>query len=152
MRSLIVSLLLFIAVPMFSPPARAEPDTGSVRNIGKSDPLRKPLLDALRGPVEKDLGQPVQFVVSLLRVQDTWAFVIATPQTKTGQPIDYARTHYAQAIADGVFDGGTVFALLQSEAGAWSVKEFVIGPTDVAFLAWPEQHGAPASLFELPFD
>lgn len=152
MKALMVSLLLMVAVPMFSPPAHAEPATGSVRNVGKSDPLRKPLLDALRGPVEKDLGQPVQFVVSLLRVQGAWAFIIATPQTKTGQPIDYARTHYAQAIADGVFDGGTVFALLKSDSGAWSVKEFVIGPTDVAFLAWPEQHGAPASLFELPFD
>lgn len=152
MRSLMVSLLLLVAVPTFSPPVRAETETASVRNVGKSDPLRKPLLDALRGPVEKDLGQPVQFVVSLLRVQGAWAFVIATPQTKAGQPIDYARTHYAQAIADGVFDGGTVFALLQSDSGAWSVKAFVIGPTDVAFLAWPEQHGAPASLFELPFD
>lgn len=146
------SLLLVFVVSTCAPPVHAEPATESVRTIGKSDPLRKPLLDALRGPVEKDLAQPVQFVVSLLRVQGDWAFVIATPQTKTGQPIDYSRTHYAQAIADGVFDGGTVFALLKSDHSAWSVKEFVIGPTDVAFLAWPDQHGAPATLFEMPFD
>lgn len=152
MRSLMMSLLLLAAVPTCSSLVRAEPATGSVRTIGKSDPLRKPLLDALRGPIENDLGQPVQFVVGTLRVQGAWAFVIATPQTKTGQPIDYSRTHYAQAIADGVFDGGTVFALLKSDPGAWSVKDFVIGPTDVAFLAWPEQHGAPEKLFELPFD
>jgi hypothetical protein len=147
-----VALLLVFVVTTCSPPVRAEPATTSVRTIGKSDPLRKPLLDGLRGPIEKDLGQPVQFAVSLLRVQGDWAFVIATPQTKTGQAIDYSRTHYAQAIADGVFDGGTVFALLKSDHGAWSVKEFVIGPTDVAFLAWPDQHGAPATLFEMPFD
>ncbi len=152
MKTLMLSLLLVVAAPMFSLPVHAESGAESVRTIGKSDPLRKPLLDGLRGPIEKDLGQPVQFVVSTLRVQGPWAFVIATPQTKAGQPIDYARTHYAQAIADGVFDGGTAFALLKSDAGTWSVKEFVIGPTDVAFLAWPDQHGAPASLFELPFD
>jgi hypothetical protein len=152
MKTLMVSLLLLVAVPAFSLPVRAEPATESVRNIGKADALRKPLLDGLRGPIEKDLGQPVQFVVGTLRVQGAWAFVIATPQTKTGQPIDYSRTHYAQAIADGVFDGGTVFALLKSDQGAWLVKDFVIGPTDVAFLAWPDQHGAPAALFELPFD
>jgi hypothetical protein len=151
MRALIVSLLLVFVVTTFPTPVRAEPATGSVRNIGKSDPLRKPLLDGLRGPVEKDLGQSVQFVVSLLRVQGDWAFVIATPQTKTGQPIDYSRTHYAQALADGVFDGGIVFALLKSDQGVWLVKDFVIGPTDVAFLAWPDQHDAPAALFELPF-
>lgn len=146
MRALLLTLLLL--VPPALSQVHAEPPAESVRDIGKSDPLRKPLLDALRGPVEKDLGQPVQFVVGTLRTQGTWAFVVATPQTRTGQPIDYAATHYAAAIADGVFDGGTVFALLKANGGSWSVTEFVIGPTDVAYLAWHEQHGAPVTLFE----
>ena len=151
MKTLILSLSLLLAAPALCPHAHAQsPTTTAARDIGKTDPLRKSLLDALRGPIEKDLAQPVQFVVTTLRVQDNWAFVVANPQTKTGQPIDYKATHYAQAIADGVFDGGTVFALLKADAGNWSVKEFVIGPTDVAYLAWPEQHGAPATLFEGP--
>lgn len=150
MRSLLLTLLLL--VPPALSCAHAAPPAAAARDIGKSDPLRKPLLDALRGPVERDLGQPVQFVVSTLRTQDSWAFVIATPQTKTGKPIDFAATHYAQAIADGVFDGDTLFALLKSANGNWSVTEFVIGPTDVAYLAWPAQHGAPARLFALPAD
>jgi hypothetical protein len=151
MRSLLFSLSLLLAAPALCPHAQAQ--SAAPRDIGKTDAQRKPLLDALRGPVEKDLGQPVQFVVTTLRVQDGWAFVIATPQTKTGQPIDYAATRYAQAMADGVFDGGTIFALLKSDsdkADKWSVTEFVIGPTDVAYLAWPDQHGAPATLFEAP--
>jgi hypothetical protein len=148
MRSLFLSLLLVVS-PL-PPPVSAAPTDEVVRNVGKGDVLRKPLLDALRGAVEKDLGQPVQFVVSTLRVQGHWGFVIATPQTKAGQPIDYAATHYAEAMADGVFDGGTVFALLRSDGSQWSVKAFVVGPTDVAYLAWPEQHGAPVTLFEVP--
>jgi hypothetical protein len=152
MRSVLLSLSLVLVVPALSSAAHAAPIAEGVRDIGKSDALRKPLLDALRGPIQKDLGQSVQFVVSTLRVQDGWAFVVATPQTPTGKPIDYARTRYASAIAEGVFDGGTVFALLRSDGSAWSVTAFVIGPTDVAYLAWPEQHGAPATLFALPPD
>lgn len=151
MRSLPLTLLLLVPMLFFSY-AHADPPVEAVRNVGKSDPARKPLLDALRGPVEQDLGQPVQFVVSTLRTQGAWAFVIATPQTKTGQSIDFTATRYASAIADEVFDGGTVYALLKAEKSHWSVKEFVIGPTDVAYLAWPEQHGAPTTLFEPPAD
>lgn len=150
MRSVLLSLSLVLVVPALSSAAHAAPTAEGVRDVGKSDALRKPLLDALRGPVQRDLEQPVQFVVSTLRVQDGWAFVIATPQTPAGEPIDYARTRYASAIADGVFDGGTLFALLRSDGGSWSVTAFVIGPTDVAYLAWPEQHGVPATLFGLP--
>jgi hypothetical protein len=150
MRSMLLSLSLALIVPALSPAAHATPPVEGVRDIDKGDALRKPLLDALRGPIQKDLGQSVQFVVSTLRVQDGWAFVVATPQTPDGKPIDYARTRYASAIADGVFDGGTVFALLRLDRGTWSVTEFVIGPTDVAYLAWPEQHGVPATLFGAP--
>lgn len=152
MRSLIVLLSLLLSVPAFLPLAHAQPPANAARDVGTGDALRKPLLDALRGSVEKDLAQPVQFVVSTLRVQGDWAFVIATPQARNGKPIDYAATHYAQAIADGVFDGGTLFALLKVDQGTWSVKEFVIGPTDVAYLARPDRQGAPATLFALPAD
>ena len=147
MQSLCLSLLL--ALTAFAAPVFAQHATAA-RDIGKTDALRKPLLDALRTPVEKDLGQTVQFVVRTLRVQGDWAFVVAQPQTRAGAPIDYAKTRYAEAIAEGMFDGGTVYALLKADHGLWTTTAFVIGPTDVAYAAWPQEYGAPAALFGLP--
>ena len=146
MKALYLSLLLAL-VP--TAPAVAQ-QPAAARDIGKTDAERKPLLDALRTPVEKDLGQEVQFVVRTLRVQGDWAFVVGQPQLRDGAPIDYARTRYAEAIAEGMFDGGTVFALLKRGNGQWKTTTFVIGPTDVAYAAWPDEFGAPKSLFDLP--
>ncbi|WP_260583321.1 hypothetical protein [Sphingopyxis sp. PET50] len=120
------------------------------RDVGAADPLRKTLLDALRPAIEADLGQPVQFVVRKLRKQNEWAFAHVMPQTKAGTPVDYSGTRYAEALREGMFDDGDIFALLENKKGAWTVRDFVVGPTDVAYAGWPEQYGAPYPLFELP--
>ncbi|HJU40709.1 MAG TPA: hypothetical protein VJ724_14155 [Tahibacter sp.] len=142
-------LTLLLAALSLSP-AFANDAPAPVREIGKTDALRKPLLDALRTPIEKDLGQEVQFVVRTLRVQGDWAFVVAQPQRRDGSPVDYGKTRYAEAITEGLFDGGTVFALLRSADGRWKTTAFVIGATDVAYAAWPDEYGAPRALFGLP--
>ena len=49
----------------------AEPPAGS--------PLRAMVLDTLRPRVERDLGQPVKFVISTLNVDGGWAYVSAAP-------------------------------------------------------------------------
>ncbi|MEI9849615.1 MAG: hypothetical protein WDN24_00775 [Sphingomonas sp.] len=115
-------------------------------DVGAGHPLRAVLLDALRPAIAADLGQPVRFVVTKLRVQGDWAFAVVRPQTPAGQWIDFARTHYAERQREGMLDGDTVHALLRREKGAWRVKDFVIGPTDVAWDAWPQQYGVPRGL------
>jgi hypothetical protein len=117
------------------------------RDIGRGDPLRKVLLDALRPSIERDLVQPVQFVVKALRKQGGWVFVSATVQTPSGAPIDFRRTRYGEAQREGMFDGGSVYALLQQAGAGWRVRDFVVGPTDVAYAAWPEEYGVPRTLF-----
>lgn len=125
-------------------------------DIGPENPLRKPLLDALRPTVETDLGQRVRLVVRSLRRQGDWVFIVARPQALSGKPIDFAKTRHAERLEAGIFDGDTFFALLKREAGPklsrekWSVRDYVIGPTDVAYAAWPDDHGAPPALFGLP--
>lgn len=120
------------------------------RDIGSGDPLRKTLLDALRPAIETDLGQPVRFVVRKLRKQNEWAFAHVSPQTTEGKPIDFGGTRYAEAIREGMFDGSEVFALLENKDGSWTMRDFVVGPTDAAYADWPNQYGAPYPLFELP--
>lgn len=130
-----------------TPSVGAAPAT-VVRNIGVGDPQRRAVLDALRPEIARDLGQTVQFVVRALRVQGDWAFAHVVPQTTTGDAIDLTRTRHAERLRAGMLDGPDVYALLQRAGSAWRVRDFVVGPTDVAYLAWPDAHGAPPALFE----
>ncbi|BBF69660.1 hypothetical protein [Sphingomonas bisphenolicum] len=118
-------------------------------DIGVADPQRRVLLDALRPAIERDLGQKVQFVVRTLRRQDRWAFAHVVPQTRAGGAIDFRKTRHAERVREGIFDGPDVYALLEQKDGRWMVREFVVGPTDVAYAAWPDEFGAPAGLLQL---
>ncbi|MEQ7156506.1 hypothetical protein [Brevundimonas aurifodinae] len=146
-----VLLALLLAGPL---PATAEPLAPAVaiqsapRDIGVGDPLRRPLLDALRPAIEDDLGQPVQFMVDRLRVQGDWAFFAGSVQRPDGRPIDFSRTRYAEAVEEGFFDGPGTYGLLRRVGGRWRAEGFFVGPTDAAYLSWPDEQGAPASLFE----
>jgi hypothetical protein len=149
---LLVATTLAVAVVSMGAsvsPVASQTREDAPRDIGPADPMRKPLLDALRPAVERDLGQPVQFVVTTLRRQSDWAFAVVTPQAKDGSKIDYLKTRHAQRIRDGMFDGGYVQALLRQEGGRWVVKDFAVGPTDVYYAGWPDQFGAPYLLFGL---
>jgi hypothetical protein len=117
-------------------------------DIGVADPQRRMLLDALRPAIERDLMQKVKFVVRVLRRQDRWAFAHVVPQTPAGGAIDFRTTHHAERVEAGMFDGPDVYALLEQKGGRWIVRDFVVGPTDVAYLAWPDEYGAPMGLFE----
>ncbi|MGQ2991046.1 hypothetical protein [Brevundimonas sp.] len=130
--------------------AQSPAAAATARDVGASDPLRPVLLNALRPAIVADLGQSVKFVVATLRIQGDWAYVVARPQRPDGREIDFRSTRYREAIDQGVFDGPTLYALMQRREQRWTVVDFVIGPTDVAWAGWPEEHGAPAALLGLP--
>jgi hypothetical protein len=88
---------------------------------------RKAVLDALRPAVEAKLGPNVEFVVQVIRVENSWAFLMADPQRKGGKPIDGNR--YFDDFDN--MDGLRVDAVLQSKNGRWRVENFAIGATDV---------------------
>lgn len=122
----------------------------AARDVGPADPLRPVLLNALRPAIVADLGQSVKFVVATLRTQGDWAYVVARPQRPDGREIDFRATRYREQIEQGVFDGPTLYALMQRRAQRWIVVDFVIGPTDVHHAGWPEEFGAPAGMLGLP--
>jgi hypothetical protein len=142
-----VLLLSLAAMPAIA--LTATPN-GAARDLGRTDPMRRLLLDMLRPAVERDLGQKLIFVVHVLRVQGDWAFADVSPRTPAGAPIDFARTRHAERLREGMLDGDTIYALLRRKAGRWSVVTFVVGPTDVAWSGWSEEYGAPERLFRLP--
>lgn len=142
-------LLLAMAQPAWTAvPAAAK--GAQDRDVGRSDPLRRTLLDVLRPAMERDLGQKLIFVVNVLRVEADWAFADVAPRTPAGAPIDFRRTRHAERMREGMLDGDTIYALLRRRDARWRVVAYVVGPTDVAWAGWHEEFGAPRSLFRLP--
>lgn len=116
------------------------------------NPLRKEVLNALRPSIEKDLGQKVIFKVDILRVYGDWAFVNVHPLQPNSKPIDFKKTKYREQLEAGMFDGSSTYALLKKTGKKWAVKDFVIGPTDVYWIAWMDApYSAPKTLFPPPF-
>jgi hypothetical protein len=137
----------FASIAAIRPPAAT---AAAALNVGKHDARRKPLLDALRDHAQEDLDQPLQFVVDTLREREGWAFAVVRPQTRDGRPIDFSRTVHAERLEAGILDSDTIFAVLQLQGSQWRVRDYVVGPTDVAWAGWAMDYQAPAELFELP--
>lgn len=108
---------------------------------------RKALMDALRIPVEKELGKKVLFKIDHLKVLDGWAFLRGLPLQPNGKAVDYRNTPYQERIADGTFDDG-ICALLKKEGDRWIVITYQIGATDVPWVSWEEEYKAPAAIFK----
>lgn len=126
--------------------ATPQPESTPI-DVGRDDPRRKALLDALRPSIEADLGQALIFEVETLRESGGSAFAAVSPRTPDGKPVDFAKTRHAQRLEDGVLDGDTVYAILQHRDGRWQVQEYAIGPTDVAWDGWAQDYGAPEVIF-----
>jgi hypothetical protein len=114
--------------------------------VGRGDPLRSVLLDTVRPAVEMDIGTEVQFVVDVLQVEGNWGFLTGSIQNPDGSAIDFRRTAYAEAQAEGAFDGPSVRALLYKLKKHWYVEAFSIGATDVVEAGWVEEFGVPCSV------
>ena len=108
---------------------------------------REALMNALREPVKAELKREVIFKVSRLKVLGQWAFLAGEPLKSDGSPMDYTGTIHEEALREGAFDGG-IFALLHLTHGQWVTVRYVIGATDVPYVDWPEETGAPKAIFE----
>ena len=135
---------LFLLLGVFLSDAAAQGEVSTPRG---GDRERRAILDALRVPVEKELGPKVVFKVDHLKVQGGWAFLRGVPQRPGGKAVDYKGTVYEQAREDGVFDDG-ICALLRKRGGKWHVVKYVVGATDVPYVGWDEEFGAPAAIFK----
>ena len=107
---------------------------------------RRAILDAFRPRIEAEVGPPVVFVVSVLRVSGNWAFVQATPKRPGGVDIDWKRTKFREDFEKD-FMSDIVMGLLKYDDAKWSLVEYVIGPTDVFWENWQQKYRLPRQLF-----
>ncbi len=120
---------------------------GDIYTPKPGSPERKAIADALRAPVKTELQTDVIFKINRLKVQGEWAFLAGVPLKPNGSEMDYKGTVYQEAIREGAFDGG-IFALLRKTDGQWITVRYVIGATDVPYVDWPQELGAPKAIFE----
>ena len=94
--------------------------------------LRSELMNAVRPYAERDMGRPVQFVVSELRYAGNVAFAILEPQRPGGGTIRWQETRFfAEGDSQDFFDGLRIDTFLRYQGGRWQVGEYVVGATDV---------------------
>jgi hypothetical protein len=121
--------------------ADPSPDAGQCGVAAGGD--RAAIMDALRAPVSADLGTAVEFVVKRARICGDWAFVIATPQKPGGEPIDWSQTTVCAGDTSHLAGG-----LARKDGMNWSLVDYALCPSDVAWADWPAKHKAPPELFD----
>lgn len=108
---------------------------------------RGAIMDGIRGLIFAELRQPVIFKVEWLRVRGGYAFLKAQPRRPDGGPIDFRKTKFREAAAEGMFDGG-VLALLKKNVTRWEAVDWTLGATDLPYGDWWKKYHAPKSIFD----
>lgn len=108
---------------------------------------RTEILEAARIPVTEALRKRVLFKVERLHAERGWAFVAAGMREPDGRPVAYAGTPLAEEARQG-FVSRSFAALLRRDWARWVVVAKAIGPTDVPWVTWAADYGAPAGLFD----
>ena len=119
-----------------------------IASPSKGSALRSDILNALRPAIAREIGGNVSFVVHTLRVMDHWAYVSADPVRPDGRPIDWRTTKFRLDVEADMFSGLVLALLRRSDSGQWTVADYALGPTDVAWVEWIDKHKVPEALFK----
>ena len=138
--------------PQLQQKSPTESNSNKAEKTEKTEPVksdREQIMDALGGPVEKELKQGIQFKVYDLNILGDWAYLGGEPLSKSGGKPDYKGTKYDDPDdPDGVKNmENRIDALLQKKDGKWTVVKNEIGCTDVCYALWWKEFGAPKKIF-----
>lgn len=133
--ALMAALSSVAPAPTAPVPAQAQSACAQPPALLPGPAERRAILDALRPVVVRELGGPVEFVVTQMRVIEPYAFVIVTPQRPGGGVIPTPSEE---------MDGVRTEAILTKANGRWGVTHHGIGATDVWYAG--ETKNYPAGL------
>lgn len=133
---------------MHNPSARSIQDS-----LDPADSIREAVLQVATARLDDAFGDRVRVEVEYLNRIGPWVFLRGKLRG-TGERPYYAGTVYESRRADGVMSDAYVVLLKKTsdtgadnDARSWGVADYAIGPTDVAWLTWPDEHEAPPALF-----
>jgi hypothetical protein len=127
-------------------PVWAETPLGQLYTPARDTPERRAIMDAARVPIAGAVGLPVIFVVQNLNSDGHWAYLQAVPHNPDNSPIDWRGSALAREWEAG-FMSDIAMVLLRRTGPDWHVVEWVMGPTDVAWIDWQARHDLPVRLF-----
>ena len=138
-RFLPIIALLVASSIMAAPCAAADPDPSS--------PEAAAILQTARGDIAHQLsGKQVQLQVKVLRTSGPWAFLKAVMREADGGPLNYQGTPFAVDAQHGAKSPAYAGLFRKAGSGAWQLVTSAVGPTDVAWLHWDREFGAPPEL------
>jgi hypothetical protein len=143
-RQLVLATAALVAASALRTPADAQ----QIVQIGRDSPERKPILDAVRAPVERLLGIKVIFVVERMTMFGDWALAALHPRSEGGDRIDYRRALIAKDF-DPEQDSDFVDALVRRSGSSWTLVEHAFLPTDVVWEEWQGKYELPRALTRL---
>ncbi len=140
---LLFTAILALAAACSQPPANTEISNSPAASSENSAAM----ISALTPIVAAEIGAPVRLEIKQVNVQQEWAWVTVQPLQPDGSAITWSTTALASRYENGAMDeSGYTYALLKQENGAWRIVTHVIAPTDMAWLSWPTEYGAPADI------
>ena len=132
-------------------------ETASYTTPASGSVLRKEILDVIRIPTEKHLGQSVMFKVNTLRTTGDWAFFVGTAIQPNGRPVDYRKSEaykdnpeQTRVAIDAGELSGSVDALMKRMGTTWTILAITYDATDVHWLDYDTRFGAPKKLIADP--
>ncbi|HST61547.1 MAG TPA: hypothetical protein VLK84_22765 [Longimicrobium sp.] len=136
MRTVLV-LLMLASGAFTTASAQARPYTPT-----RGSAERHAIMDALRPPVSRAVGEPVVFTVVRIHVQNGWAFVQAVPTLPRGEPLmdRYIERMNCESCTENVV------GLLRWNGSRWNVVEIEIASSEYPY-SWQERHRAPRAIF-----
>lgn len=130
------------------------------------------LMETATAPLHELLGDHVVVEAERLDCLGRWVFLLGNMRTPGGERPDFRGTRYADHAAagsmsdvyvallrrdpvdtgDGATDGtdvadGPEAADCLDTPGEWVLLDHSIGPGDVSWLDWPQEHAAPRAVF-----
>jgi hypothetical protein len=113
---------------------------------------RKSILDNIRTPSQKELGQPIQFKIFTFNILGDWCFIFANIQQSNGKYIDIKKIVKKDLImGEGkeAFFEDNIQVVLKKNKGKWTIVRRILGCTDVCWSDWYVDLKAPKAVFGL---
>jgi hypothetical protein len=113
---------------------------------------RKAILDIIREPTQKELGQVVQFNIGTFNIMGDWCFIFANIQQTTGKSLDIKKIVKKDLLmgeGDEAFFENNIQVVLKKTKDKWTIVRRVLGCTDVCWSDWYVDLKAPKSVFGL---
>lgn len=125
-------------------------------SLQPDDPVYRTLAELATAQACSALGKDVELDPEAVDRSGHWAFVRGRLRDAGGQSLSLDGTPFQDAAAAGA--ASDLAAVLfrqdeenqdeerQGEPAGWSIVDHTVLPTDVAWLDWPQKHGAPTRL------